>query len=92
MHECPHCQHPGITSLQKLCSLFTPAACRLCGRRSFLHLRQGLLAFITWVLLSWLFIGIALYQRQTLYLIGTIPALLLAVDKFMLRAPLHALR
>jgi len=44
---------------------------------------------IVWVLFSWVFIGVALYQEVWIFLIGTIPALLLAVDKFILSAPLR---
>jgi hypothetical protein len=46
---------------------------------------------ITWVILTWIFIGVALYEQMAIYMIGTIPALLLAVDKHMLRAQLHCL-
>lgn len=89
LHACPHCHRPGVSSLQKITSLFfTPARCRLCDKRSYLHYAHGLRAMIVWVVLSWLFIGIALYQHMSIYLIGTFPALILAVDKFLLNAPL----
>jgi hypothetical protein len=91
LHACPHCLQPGVSSLQKLSSLvFTPAQCRLCRKRSYLHYAHGLRAMIAWVLLTWLFIGIALFQGMSIYLIGTVPALLLAVDKYLLHAPLVA--
>ena len=35
-----------------------------------------------------IFIGIAMFQQMPIYLIGTFPAMLLAVDNYMLRAPL----
>jgi hypothetical protein len=89
LHACPHCHQPGVSSSQKLNSLlFVPAGCGLCGKRSCLHYVHGLRAMIAWVVLSWLFIGIALYQGLWIYLFGTIPALLFAVDKFLLNAPL----
>jgi len=88
-HECPHCHQRGVSTFHKLNSLFfAPATCRLCGRRSSLSYQNGLRAMIAWVLLSWLFIGIALYQELWLYLLGTVPALLFAVDKFLVNAPL----
>jgi hypothetical protein len=90
LHACPHCLQPGVSSLQKLNSLFfATAECQLCNKRSYLHYVHGLRAMIAWVVLSWLFIGIALYQNLWIYLFGTIPALLFAVDKFLLNAPLQ---
>jgi hypothetical protein len=92
LHACPHCHQPGVSSSQKLNSLFfAPAECQLCRKRSYLHYVHGLRAMIAWVVLSWLFIGIALYQNLWIYLLGTIPALLFAVDKFLLSAPLQRL-
>ncbi|MDR0780700.1 MAG: hypothetical protein LBF16_08405 [Pseudomonadales bacterium] len=92
MHECPHCKHNTITSFRKLCaSALTPAQCPRCGGLSYLQLIQALRAITTWVVLTWIFIGAALYQRMAIYLIGTIPALFFAVDKCMLSAPLVAI-
>jgi hypothetical protein len=89
LHECPHCLQPGVSSSQKLSSLFlAPATCRLCRKRSGLHYVHGLRAMIAWVLLSWLFIGVTLYQGLWIYLLGTIPAMLFAIDKFLLGARL----
>lgn len=89
LHACPHCHQRGVSSSQKLNSLFFAAAeCRLCGKRSSLHYVNGLRAMIAWVLLSWLFIGVALYQELWLYLLGSVPALVFAVDKYLLNAPL----
>jgi hypothetical protein len=91
LHACPHCHQPGVSSNSKLNSLFfAPARCQLCRKYSYLHFEHGLRAMIAWVLLSWLFIGIAIYQHMSIYLIGTVPALLLAVDKYLLNAPLRA--
>jgi hypothetical protein len=92
MHECPHCKHKTITSFQKLCSSpLTPTVCPRCNGLSYLQLVYTLRAIFTWVVLSWVFIGIALYQRRSIYLLGSIPALFLAVDKCMLAAPLRAI-
>ncbi len=93
MYNCPHCNEPGISSLQKLVSVsFAPANCKLCGEQSYLHVIHGLYAMITWVVLTWVFIGVALYEQKSIYLIGTIPALFLAIDKCMLRAPMQCVR
>jgi hypothetical protein len=92
MHECPHCKHKTITSFRKLYStLFMPAVCSRCGGLSYLQLVYGLRAITIWVVLSWIFIGVALYQRMSIYLIGSIPALFFAVDKCMLSKPLEAI-
>lgn len=92
LHPCPHCRQSGIGSLEKVHSLFLkPASCRLCGRASYLHHAHGLRAMIVWVVFSWVFIGIALYQDVWIYLVGTVPALFLAVDKFILSAPMRPL-
>ena len=90
MQLCPHCKQPGIRTLQKLCSVsFAPVRCQLCKGQSYLHIVHGLYALITWVLLTWVFIGVALYQHMSIYLIGTFPALLLAIDICMVRAPME---
>ncbi len=92
LHACPHCLKPGVSSAQKLNSyFFAPAECRLCRKLSFLPYKCGVRAMIVWVCLSWIFIGVALFQHMSIYLIGTVPALLLAVDNYMLRAPLASL-
>lgn len=89
LHVCPHCLQPGVSSSQKLNSLFfAPARCRLCRKHSSLHYVHGLRAMIAWVLLTWLFIGVTLYQGLWIYLLGTIPAMLFAIDKYLLNAPL----
>ena len=92
LHVCPHCHQPGVSSTEKIHSLFLrPARCQLCHKISYLHYTHGLRAMIVWVLFSWVFIGVALYQNVWIFLIGTIPALFLAVDKFILSAPLRAI-
>ena len=91
MYRCPHCRQEGISTLQKLCSVsFAPAICTQCGGRAYLHVVHGLKAMIMWVILTWVFIGVALHMNMSIYLIGTIPAFFLAVDKYMLKAPMEA--
>ena len=70
---------------------YTPAVCTLCDGQSYLQVNTAIRALITWSILTWIFIGVALYEQMAIYMIGTIPALLLAVDKHMLRAQLHRL-
>lgn len=90
MHVCPHCQQAGITSWAKLTSVsFAPATCTLCGRQAYLHVAHTLKALLVWIIITWVFIGIALWQTMAIYLIGTVPALLLGVDKCMLAAPME---
>lgn len=93
MHICPHCNKPGISTIQKLCSVsFAPATCRECKEQSYLHVVHGLYAMITWVILTWVFIGVAMYEQMSIYLIGTFPSLFLAVDKCMLKAPMQCVQ
>ena len=90
MHVCPHCQQPGIGSTMKMSTLILarPLSCPLCSKLSFVPLRYGVFALFTWVLLSWLFIMTALYLRNVFYLLGSVPAAIFAVDKWILKAPL----
>lgn len=91
MHPCPHCGKEGISTLQKLCSVsFAPATCNQCSGLAYLHVVHGLKAMIMWVILTWVFISVALYTNMSIYLIGTIPAVFLAVDQYMLKAPMEA--
>lgn len=90
MYACPHCHQEGISTLQKLCSVsFAPARCNVCHKLSYLHIVHGLYALVIWVMLTWVFIGVALFMRMSIFLLGTIPALFLAVDYYMLKAPLR---
>jgi hypothetical protein len=68
--------------------LVRPLQCPHCKALSYVPLRYGVFALFTWVLLSWLFILTALYFRNVLYLLGSVPAGILAVDKWLLKAPL----
>ncbi|MEY4642259.1 MAG: hypothetical protein RLZZ227_2253 [Pseudomonadota bacterium] len=92
MHPCPHCSKPGISTVQKLGSVcFGPAVCALCSRRSAMPYVHGIRAMIFWVVVTWVFIGIAMFERMPIYLVGTIPAMLIAIDKYMLSAPMHSI-
>jgi hypothetical protein len=76
-----------MTKLSSLV-LVRPVQCPGCQGLSYVPLRYGVFALFTWVVLSWLFIATALFFRNVLYLLGTIPAAIFAVDKWMLKAPL----
>lgn len=92
MHPCPHCQQATYSGLQKLCSLWVhPIACTACGEFAFLPVRNIIIALLVWTALTWVFIITALLMRNVFYLLGAIPAALLAVDKWILQAPLRRL-
>jgi hypothetical protein len=40
-------------------------------------------------MLTWVIIGVALLQSMSIYLVGTVPALVFAVDNWMLSAPMQ---
>ena len=93
MQNCPHCNKPGIREFNKLISVsFAPARCELCGRQSYLHVAYALMALSTWIILTWLLIGLAYFLQASILLLGSIPALALAIDLFMLKAPMVPVR
>lgn len=93
MQKCPHCQQEGITNLQKALSVsFAPAVCSYCHGRSYVHVIYGLTAMTVWIVLTWVFIGLSYMSRSSFFLLGTIPAMVLAVNKFLLEAPLLAIK
>ena len=90
MHKCPHCQQESITSLQKICSVsFAPARCAECHQLSYVHAIYGLFAMTTWIVITWVFIGLSYMSNSSFFLLGTIPAMILAVNKYLLDAPLR---
>ncbi len=92
MHKCPHCQREGISSLQKAFSVcFTPAICEFCREPSYIHVIYGLCAMTTWIVITWVFIGLSYMAKSSFFLLGTVPAMVLAVNKFLLQAPLRAI-
>ena len=93
MHVCPHCQAESISSLQKVFSVsFAPVICPNCKGRSYVHVLYGLLAMTTWIVLTWLFIGLSYMSRSSIFLLGSVPAAVVAVNKFMINAPLVPIR
>ena len=92
MYPCPHCQQASFPGLQKLSTLWVrPMPCASCNKLSYLPVRNIIIALLVWTTLSWVFIITALWMSNVLYLFGSIPALLFAVDKWILQAPLQRL-
>lgn len=92
MQTCPHCQREGVTNLQKALSLyFGPAECAFCHGKSHVHVVNALIAMRFWMLITWLFIGLCWMSRSSFFLLGSAPAMYLAVNKYVLGAPLLAI-
>ncbi|MDT8399149.1 MAG: hypothetical protein RQ899_11090 [Pseudomonadales bacterium] len=66
-----------------------PARCSFCEQKSSIHVVYGLLAMTTWIVITWVFIGLSYMSRSSFFLLGTLPALVLAVNKYLLQAPLR---
>jgi hypothetical protein len=88
-HECPHCHQKQISSFQKLFSVsFSPAICPVCNQPSNVPIVHGLMTLTAWILLTWLFIGLSIMAGMSFFLLGTIPAFIVCVDRYLLKAPL----
>jgi cytosine/uracil/thiamine/allantoin permease len=46
------------------------------------------LALFCWVCLCWVFIATAIYMQNVLFMLGAIPAGIIVIDKWLVRAPL----
>ncbi|MEI7949688.1 MAG: hypothetical protein WCI66_05535 [Gammaproteobacteria bacterium] len=89
MHRCPHCRQSTFSDLQKLTLLWLqPRSCSVCHKAAYLPVRNVIVALIVWTALTWVFIGTAFYMHNIFFMLGTIPAALLAVDKWIRKAPL----
>lgn len=89
-HECPHCHEKRISSYQKIFSVsFSPAICPHCHQPSHVHIVNGLITLTAWIILTWLFIGLAIMAKMSFFLLGTIPAMIVCVNKYLLKAPLE---
>lgn len=90
LHECPHCHQNKISSYQKLFSVtFSPAVCPACGQLSNVPIVYGLMTLTAWVILTWVFIGLSIMAGMSFFLLGTIPAFIVCVDRYLLKAPLE---
>ena len=91
LHECPLCQEKQFSSYQKITSAsFAPVNCPACKQQSYLPIVHGLMALTAWTILTWVFIGLAIMAGMSFFLLGTIPALIVSIDRYMLKAPLVA--
>lgn len=92
MQLCPHCNERTISNWKKLWSVtVTPVQCSACKQFSYLHAGHALKGLTFWIGVSWVFIGLALYAKATFLLLGSFPALYLAINYFMLQAPMRAI-
>lgn len=90
LHECPHCHEKQISSYQKMFSVsFSPVVCPVCKKESHVHIVQGLMMLTAWIILTWVFIGLAIMAGMSFFLLGTIPAFIVCVDRYLLKAPLE---
>lgn len=89
MHPCPHCKQPTFSSARKALLLWMrPGLCSNCRKPAYLPIRNVVIAMLVWVVLCWLLIATAFYMRNALFLLGSIPAAMLAIDKWLVQAPL----
>lgn len=90
MHNCPNCQQPAFTDWQKLLQLWVrPRYCGVCHKAAYLPVRHIVVALVMWTLLSWALIGMALYTRNVLFLLGIVVAGFFAIDLWIRKAPLQ---
>ena len=90
LHECPHCHEMGISSMQKICSVtLLPAICPSCHQKSKVPIVYGLMALTAWMILTWVFIGLSIMAQMSFFLLGTIPAMIVCINRYLLRAPLE---
>jgi len=89
LHECPHCHEKKITSYQKVFSVFfSPVVCPECKQQSSVPIVQGLMTLTAWMILTWIFIGLAIMAGMSFFLLGTIPAFIVCVDRYLVNGPL----
>tara|TARA_R110000772_G_scaffold63282_14_gene141788 strand:+ start:1021 stop:1305 length:285 start_codon:yes stop_codon:yes gene_type:complete len=90
MHECPHCKQESISTLQKIIAV-TPlqATCMVCRQKSYIHIIYGLIALTVWIVMTWLLIGLAYLMQMSFLLLGSAPAMVIAVDRYLINAPLR---
>lgn len=89
MHKCPHCAQETISTFQKLLAI-SPlhVSCDGCHQKSHIHIMQALTAITFWIIMTWVLIGLAYWFQMSFLLFGSIPVLLIAVDRYLLKPPL----
>lgn len=89
MHECPHCYQESISSLQKVIAVSPlQATCGICNRKSYIHILYGLVALTVWIVMTWMLIGLAYFFQMSFLLFGSVPSLIIAIDRYLIQAPL----
>jgi len=89
MHECPHCHQESISTLQKLLAISPMRVCCFaCQQYSHIHNTYALVALTVWIVMTWLLIALAYWFQMSLLLLGSIPAMVIAVDRYLIKAPL----
>ncbi len=89
MHECPHCHQESISTLQKLLAISPMrVCCGACQQYSYIHNTYALVALTVWIIMTWILIALAYWFQMSFLLLGSIPAMIIAVDRYLIRAPL----
>jgi hypothetical protein len=90
MHECPHCNQESISSMQKVLAV-SPimATCKVCRRKSYIHILYGLIALTVWIIMTWALIGLAYFFQMSFLLFGSVPSLIIAIERYLIQAPLY---
>ena len=89
LNECPSCHEHSISNYQKIFSVsFSPASCPQCNKQSYVPIVHGLMTLTAWMILTWVFIGLAIMAGMSFFLLGTIPALIVCIDRYLIKAPL----
>ena len=89
MHECPHCNQESISALQKLLAISPlQVSCNACHQYSHVHITYALIALTVWILMTWVLIALTYWFQMSFLLFGSIPAMIIAVDRYLVRAPL----
>ncbi len=88
MYECPHCKRDSISTQQKLLSIYPLAlTCSVCGKNASIHIIYALVALTVWIVMTWGLIALAYWLQMSFLLFGTIPAFVIAVDRYIISAP-----
>ena len=89
MHECPHCKQASISTLQKLLAIAPlQVNCPACHQYSYVHVTYALVALTVWIIMTWVLIALSYWFQMSFLLFGAIPAMVIAVDRYLIRAPL----
>jgi hypothetical protein len=89
MHECPHCHQESISTLQKLLAISPlQVSCKACNQSSHINVVYALVALTVWIIMTWLLIALAYWFQMSFLLLGSFPAMVIAVDRYLIRAPL----